>query len=95
MRYIILSAGLLLVCQGIIWLWLRKTRPTSLRIWLLLIGLTLLFNSILTGLPIVVYNANNISGLRVGTIPIEDFSYTIAVLWLMPRLYQRFNKKPS
>ncbi len=39
-----------------------------------------LFDSYLTGLPIVVYNAHAISGIMIGTIPIEDFFYGFALI---------------
>lgn len=40
----------------------------------------LLVNSILTALPVVVYNPAAIFGLRVFTIPIEDFFYNFSML---------------
>jgi lycopene cyclase domain-containing protein len=40
-------------------------------------------NSILTGLPIVEYDASYMSGWRLGTIPIEDFLYNYSLLTLM------------
>lgn len=36
---------------------------------------TLLFDTFLTSIPIVLYNQEKISGLKIGTIPIEDFIY--------------------
>jgi lycopene cyclase domain-containing protein len=40
----------------------------------------LIFNSVLTALPVVQYNSAAIWGLRVGTIPLEDFFYNYAML---------------
>jgi lycopene cyclase domain-containing protein len=40
----------------------------------------LLINSVLTALPVVEYNPTAIFGLRVFTIPIEDFFYNYAML---------------
>lgn len=52
-----------------------------------LIALTVVFDNLLTGLPIVTYNPDFISGLRVGFAPIEDFLYTIAAVLLVPSLW--------
>lgn len=40
----------------------------------------LIFNSILTALPVVQYNSAAIWGVRVGTIPLEDFFYNYSML---------------
>ena len=37
-------------------------------------------NSVLTGIPIVTYDPAAITGLRIGTIPIEDFVYNFIML---------------
>jgi len=51
------------------------------RRWMLLVYLAFIVsNSVLTGLPIVTYDADAILGLRVFTIPIEDFVYNFAFL---------------
>jgi len=40
--------------------------------------ITAVFDQFLTGLPIVHYTEANMSGIRIGFAPIEDFSYTVA-----------------
>jgi lycopene cyclase domain-containing protein len=53
----------------------------TLRFWtfqLVLLGLFLVFNSILTMLPIVTYDPNAIIGFKFGDIPIEDFMFNFA-----------------
>jgi lycopene cyclase domain-containing protein len=53
----------------------------SLRFWtfqLILLGLFLIFNSVLTMLPIVTYDVNAIIGFKFGDIPIEDFLFNFA-----------------
>jgi len=52
----------------------------------------LIFNSYLTGLPIVRYNTSNTLGVRIGTMPIEDFAYLIVAIILAPGLYSYFGK---
>jgi lycopene cyclase domain-containing protein len=56
---------------------------TSSLYWLYIIVCTLLFgifNHILTSLPVVSYSSQAITGLRVGTIPVEDFFYNFSLL---------------
>lgn len=36
---------------------------------------TVVFDALLTGLPIVVYDDAHLSGVRLGTTPIEDYLY--------------------
>lgn len=43
-------------------------------------ALFLISNSVLTGLPIITYGNDAITGYRVGTIPIEDFVYNFALI---------------
>lgn len=54
-------------------------------------GLMLVFNTYLTGLPIVVYNINSILGFRILTFPVEDIGYLIAVVILLPPLYKKLS----
>lgn len=51
----------------------------------------LLFNTYLTALPIVRYNTSYTLGIRIGTIPLEDFSYLIVAVILAPALYTHFS----
>jgi lycopene cyclase domain-containing protein len=64
---------------------LRTKAFSDGRAWatfLVLLGLTLVFNSLLTGLPIVTYDASKMLGAHIGTIPLEDFSYTFLIAFL-------------
>ena len=47
------------------------------------------FNTYLTALPIVVYNMNSILNIRIITFPLEDLGYLIAVVLLLPGLYNK------
>ncbi len=55
----------------------------SLQFWLYLlfsfIGF-LIFNHLLTSIPVVTYGSDAIWGVRVTTIPVEDFLYNISML---------------
>jgi len=63
--------------------YLRPRLFKSLQFWLfILISYVpfLLVNGILTGLPVVVYNNLENWGIRIGTIPLEDFFYSFSML---------------
>jgi lycopene cyclase domain-containing protein len=68
----------------------------SFRFWLAL-GLSLvaflIVNGVLTALPIVGYGDEAIWGIRVYTIPLEDFFYCISLLGFNILLYRLFRKK--
>jgi len=48
----------------------------------------LIVNGILTSLPIVRYNASEILGLRIGSIPVEDAVYSFILLMLPVALFE-------
>lgn len=43
----------------------------------------LIFNQMLTDIPVVLYNETDILGIRVGSIPIEDFVYSFMLIFLI------------
>lgn len=53
-----------------------------------------LINSIFTGAttlePIVVYNPNEYLGIRVGTVPLDDFVYNFLLQFMVISLFERF-----
>ena len=57
----------------------------------------LLVNGILTGAataePVVVYNPEEYFGVRIGTIPIDDFVYNFTMLFSIIWLYEKFQLK--
>jgi len=50
----------------------------------------LVVNGLLTSKPVVFYNELEFSGIRVGTIPLEDFIYNYGMLWLTIGFYHYF-----
>lgn len=52
-----------------------------------LVVLTAVFDNVLVGVGIVAYDPQRISGLRLGTAPLEDFAYAIAAVVLLPCLW--------
>ena len=55
----------------------------------------LIVNGILTALPVVMYNDNENSGLRVGSIPAEDLIYSMLLLLMNIALFECFKDKRS
>ena len=49
-------------------------------------------NGILTSIPIVMYNNAENCDFRVGTIPLEDFFYSMAMLLMNVLLFEQFRK---
>ncbi|MEM0438086.1 MAG: lycopene cyclase domain-containing protein [Candidatus Micrarchaeia archaeon] len=68
----------------------------SRRFWLYM-GLSfagfLIVNTALTAPPIVHYNSSAITGLRIGTIPAEDFLYNFALLTFLAFAYIRSSRQ--
>ncbi len=62
-----------------------------LTVFLILAVAMILFDTYLTALAVVLYNNKSILGLRIGSIPVEDFSYLIAVVLLIPALFEFFH----
>ncbi len=55
----------------------------------------LIVNGLLTGLPIITYNAKDIMGLFLFTIPLEDLFYGMLMLLLITSFYEYFNAKKN
>ncbi len=49
----------------------------------------LLVNGFLTALPVITYNPEEIMGIRIGSIPLEDLFYSFTMLLLITSLYER------
>lgn len=60
---------------------------------LILFGLILLCNGYLTARPVVLYNDLYITGWRIYTIPIEDFFYGYALVFLTVAVFERFGRR--
>jgi lycopene cyclase domain-containing protein len=55
----------------------------------------LIFNSVLTALPVVEYNSAAIWGVRLGTIPVEDFFYNYSMLSFYVLFYRMIRNKSA
>jgi lycopene cyclase domain-containing protein len=52
-------------------------------------------NGFLTALPVVIYNDSQNLGIRLGTIPVEDFAYNAILLAINVSLYEWQVKKSA
>ena len=55
----------------------------------------MIFNSVLTALPVVEYHSAAIWGVRLGTIPLEDFFYNYSMLSFYLLFYRMIRKQTS
>lgn len=60
---------------------------------LVLIALTAIFDNVIVALDIVAYDETKILGIRVPFAPIEDFSYTLGAVMLVPTLWTLLGRK--
>ena len=51
-------------------------------------------NGVLTSKPVLIYNDSQNLGIRIGTIPIEDFFYNMVYMLWMITIYEVLKKKP-
>ncbi|MDN4483420.1 lycopene cyclase domain-containing protein [Demequina lignilytica] len=88
MTYVLLSVGVLALIAAVTVPTLRRLpqRPLLLT-GAVLIVLTAIFDNVIVGLDIVGYDPRRISGIRVGKAPLEDFSYTLGAVMMVPALW--------
>src|SRR5690606_19813920 len=60
--------------------------------WLISLLPFLIIDGILTGLPIVEYNDIHTLGIRIFTIPVEDFFYLFLLLFINITIYEYMKK---
>jgi isorenieratene synthase len=72
----------------------RVMRHRRLRLFIILVvGFTAIFNGYLTARPLVLYDARYQLDLRIGTIPIEDFAYGLALVVANVALLERLRDR--
>ncbi|MEP7171289.1 MAG: lycopene cyclase domain-containing protein [Bacteroidota bacterium] len=81
----------------LLWLMIKKANPTEkfYRAYLASQIPFLIVNGILTSLPVVTYNNNENIGVRIYTIPIEDFFYSMLMLLMNISVMEFFKRKQS
>jgi len=56
----------------------------------ILFALTAVFDNAMIGIGLMKYAPERISGLRIGAAPLEDFTYPLAAMLLLPALWMLF-----
>ena len=75
---IVALAWLAAAVGATVWAGAAGRRQTWLALAVFLL-FTIVFDAVLTGLPIVTYDGTAISGIRLGTTPVEDYLYGAAL----------------
>ncbi len=85
--YVLIALGLV---SGLDWLVGTRllARQNTYRYLAIVTGLMLLFNGILTALPVVFYGESYHLGIRIITIPVEDFFYGYGLILLTTIFYE-------
>lgn len=65
---------------------------TMTQILLLLIGLTVIFDSFIIIAGIVDYDPTKILGIKLGAAPIEDLLYAILAVVIIPSIWKKLEK---
>lgn len=68
----------------------KLSRAQLLSLAVLLI-LTTIFDQIIIAFDIVRYNLNNISGLYIGFVPIEDYLYCLGAVIITPWIWEKLS----
>ena len=92
---VLIAAAVTLLLDLIV---LRTRLLLRKRYWVFMGVMTFFFlvvNGILTALPIVMYSPQAIIGLRVITIPIEDFAYMYALVTPTIALYEWLSRRSA
>lgn len=82
-----------LACAALLDLVLQTHLFAQTRLLIFLAALfivTLIFNGYLTARPVVLYEEQYQLGIRLGTIPLEDFGYGFALVLLVTCVYEKF-----
>ncbi|WP_157156671.1 lycopene cyclase domain-containing protein [Diaminobutyricimonas sp. LJ205] len=102
MTYLLLCAGFLIAALAVLALPLgmrngRGIRPRSAAAiglaTLALLVLTAVFDNVMIGLGLFAYDPAHTSGLLIGQAPIEDFTYPLAAVILLPALWSLLRRR--
>ncbi len=91
MTYLLMSLPFLAVAAGVLVLARRRTLlpvPAALGITLVvLLVMTAVFDNVMIGVGLVAYGDAHRLGATIGLAPVEDFTYPIAGLLLLPAVW--------
>ena len=96
MSYLILCAGFLLATIVIAAVVRRRENAPSFAAVAIAAGvvlvLTAVFDNVMIAAGLFAYSDAHISGIRIGAAPIEDFTYPLAAVILLPALWSRLGR---
>ncbi|MGH1551112.1 lycopene cyclase domain-containing protein [Leifsonia poae] len=105
MTYLLLSLVFLAVAAAVlvVALALAPDRARIVRRWwaplliaaVVVLALTAVFDNLMIGAGLMTYTDANISGARLGLVPLEDFTYPLAALVLLPALWLLTRRRGS
>jgi len=92
MTYALLIAPFALATIAVTLMTIRRPRfgrrmAASAVAAVVLVLLTAVFDNLMIAADLFTYPAENISGLRVGLAPLEDFSYPVCAAFLVPAVF--------
>ena len=70
------------------WLYPKRLRKIASMALVPLLLATAIFDNLIVGFGIVAYDSSKICGLFIGFVPVEDFCYSIAAVWLVPAIWR-------
>ena len=96
-RYLLLNLGVMVLVLVVAAIGKLPFRSLLNRkgLWLLgaLLVMTAIGDNAIIGLHLVDYNTSHILGVYLGLAPLEDFSYALLAVILVPLLWERGAKK--
>lgn len=96
LTYFVMGLPFIAVVLALDW-FVFKTRVVATKqcwiVMVIMLLITAVFDQFLTGLPIVHYNQEHISNIRIFYAPIEDFMYTFAAVIGLGSLMKYFEKQ--
>jgi lycopene cyclase domain-containing protein len=92
--YTVITYGLLLIIMLILRIVIKaEWLPRFYRAFIVILIPFYIINGFLTALPVVIYNSIDMMNKRVGTIPVEDHFYLIALLLMNVGFFEYFRRK--
>ncbi len=92
----LMNVGVLVVLGVVVAPVLRRLRPGPL-VWgaLLLVALTVVFDTLMIAADLYVFDPDLILGVYVWGAPVEDFAYALAASMLMPALWTWLGRRDA
>ena len=86
-----------LITAGIL-TWIIKSRYqcfTTPIVLLPMLVLTAFFDNLIVATGIVAYDESKLLGIKLLTVPLEDFAYTVVAVLLVPAIWKAMTKNDS